>query len=413
MRRAIMYARLQFKRTMRYAPFIFLITFILCLCLGLAFLMLNKANVSDENNKKIRVGIVGDMSESYLGFGLSALQSFDSSRFSLEIVEMDETTAREELKAGELAGFVIIPEGFVEEAVRGNVGRLNFVCVESTVDIIMIFKQEVLDLISRLVVESQNGVYGAQKIVIDYDLETVDVWDVTNSLMAEYVMLIFNRSNAAKVEIIGVSDNLSFEGYMFSGITVLLLLLCGIFCCSLFIKRDMAFPKLMNANRCMPWVQVLGEYSAFLAMMLVNVAVLSLGLIFGAREVLSFIDELEGIGVMEMLGVIIKFIPAIVAITALQFVLYELSSSVVSGVLLQFVCAMGLAYVSGCFYPISFFPKSIQMLSAVTPSGIARSYLSALISGESLLVEPLVLILYSFALLFAAVAIRSYRIKRD
>ena len=81
MRRAIMYARLQFKRTMRYAPFIFLITFILCLCLGLAFLMLNKANVSDENNQKIRVGIVGDMSESYLGFGLSALQSFDSSRF--------------------------------------------------------------------------------------------------------------------------------------------------------------------------------------------------------------------------------------------------------------------------------------------------------------------------------------------
>ena len=411
MKRALKYAHLQLKRAIRHAPFVFLITLVLCLCLGLLFVMLNQSKASSQNNKKLRIGIVGEISESYLGFGVSAIQSLDSSRFMLELEEMDEESAKSELADGNLVGYVVIPEGFVEEAMRGRVGKLTFVSTDSAIDMVTVFKQEVLEFISCLLVESQNGVYAAGEIVVDLELRSVGASNVMDELMMEYVMLIFNRSNATALEIIGVSDSLSFAGYMFSGITVFLLLLCGISCASLFIKRDMALQKLMNANRCSSFAQVLGEYSAFFLIMCANVVAMMLILLLGARDVFSLIPECSKMATVDIIILVIRFIPAIIAISALQFLLFELSSSIVSGVLMQFVCAVGLAYVSGCFYPISFFPKGIQALSVFTPSGIARKYLSEIIFGGDAVASFFALIVYAMALLLVAVAVRRYRIK--
>jgi ABC-type uncharacterized transport system permease subunit len=125
----------------------------------------------------------------------------------------------------------------------------------------------------------------------------------------------------------------------------------------------------------------------------------------------ALIPELDGMSGGGAIMIFVKFIPAVLAVTALQFLLYELTDSVVSGVLLQFVCAIGLSYISGCFYPISFFPRSIQLLSSVMPSGIARGYLSALISGAECGGELAALMAYTVILLGVAALTRHRRIK--
>ena len=156
--------------------------------------------------------------------------------------------------------------------------------------------------------------------------------------------------------------------------------------------------------------QITSEYAAYLFLMLINTAVLFCVLVIGSGEAVAIIPELAGFTISKALSVFVQFIPAIIAITSLQFLLYELTNSIVSGVLLQVICAIGLAYVSGCLYPISFFPKSIQTLSALTPTGMAREHLSSLISGKTEILSALILVGYATVLIGIAALVRSRRI---
>ena len=250
-----------------------------------------------------------------------------------------------------------------------------------------------------------------QDIILENKVDISKYMHHTNTLMASYVSMILSRSSALDCQVIGISDKLSFGGYMFSGLSVLLLLICGITCCPLFAGRDMALPRLLSANRISPLSQILSEYGAYLCLTILNMLPIVALLMLFSGGAAALIPELDGISTPDAVLIFVKFIPAVLAVTALQFLLYELTDSVVSGVLLQFVCAIGLSYISGCFYPISFFPKSIQVLSSVMPSGIARGYLSALISGAECGGELAALMAYTVILLGFAALTRHRRIK--
>ncbi len=412
MRRFCVYTSLQIKRILHYVPFVFLVTLVICLSLTLALVTLINDDNSAADQKKIGIGIVGDFENSYLGLGLSALTSFDSSRFFLDIAEFDEADASEKLLDGEIYGYVVIPEGFVDDAMHGNVGKLRFVTTDTTVDIINILKHEVLELISCVLVESQNGIYGMQDALLRHGVSHNKVMDVTNQMAVEYMGLILNRSNALELEVIGVSDGLSFGGYLLSGFCVLMMLLSGIVCCPLFVCQDYTFPKLMSANRYGTWIQTAGEYLSFFLAMAINTTSLLLLMMLGTGSVSQVVPELAGRGIAHILLLLVKFIPAIALITAMQYLLYQLSDSVVSGVLMQFVSAVLLGYVSGCFYPISFFPKALRLVSDALPSGMVRGYFSSLVTGNASLRQILAILTYTAILLVLSGLIRYRRIKK-
>jgi len=410
MKKGLIYAYLQLKRTARYLPFVLLITLLLCLSLSIAVNALVASDSGKEEKQKLKVGVVGEFADSYFDFGVSALQSLDSSRFTIDILQMPEQEARQRLASGELAGFVLDPEGYIIDAVTGEVGQLTFVTNQTGIDMVTLFKDEVLKLVACLVVESQKGVYSVEDIIVDYQVTGKDIMDHVTALSTGYIGVIFNRSNAIQTKVIGVSDGLSFGGYMFSGITILLLLLSGISFCPLFIRQDMSLSKLLRANRYAPVLQILGEYGAFFTAMLLNGLLLLLGMFFGLGEIAAVIPELADGGFSFCIALAGKLIPAIFAITAMQFLFFELVDSVVSGVLLQFLGTMGLAYISGCLYPIQFFPETVRTVALVTPPGLARSYFASLLSGAGggMLAA---LIACGLVLLGAAVLLRRRRIR--
>ena len=75
----------------------------------------------------------------------------------------------------------------------------------------------------------------------------------------------------------------------------------------------------------------------------------------------------------------------------------------VSFVLLQFFLSTALCFVSGCMYPVYFFPVSVQRVAAWLPAGLARSQLASCITGEND-VQTLLLLL-AYALVFSIVGI--------
>ena len=410
MKKGLIYGYLQLKRTAKCLPFILLVTLILCLSLSVAMRGLVDTDSGKAENQKIKIGVVGEFADGYFEFGVSALQTMDSSRFAIELLELTEEEARRALAAGELVGFVLVPEGYIIDAETGEVEKLSFVTNQTGIDIFTLFKEEVLKLVGCLVVESQKGVYGMEDILVDFQVVGKDPLDHVTALTTGYVGVIFNRGNAIQTEVIGISDGLSFGGYLFSGITVLLLLLSGISCCPIFIRRDMALPKLLRASRYNGLWQVVGEYSAFFCAMLLNGLLLLFGVFFGLGESIGSIPELAG-GLAAYAVLAIKLLPVFLTITAMQFLLFELVDSVVSGVLLQFLSAMGLAYISGCLYPIGFFPETVRAIAYVTPSGLARSYFASLLTGGKSGTLCLGLVAYALLLLGAAVLLRCRRIR--
>ena len=97
------YLRLQIKRAFKIYPSILIITLLTLANIVLTTTVILHQN-SNKGQTKIQLGIVGDTSESYLGIGINALQSFDSSRFSINFIEMDEETAKKSLINREISG---------------------------------------------------------------------------------------------------------------------------------------------------------------------------------------------------------------------------------------------------------------------------------------------------------------------
>ena len=73
----------------------------------------------------------------------------------------------------------------------------------------------------------------------------------------------------------------------------------------------------------------------------------------------------------------LRLLAAAVLAGAMHFFLYELASGVVQSVLLQFLTAVALGYVSGCLYPLRFFPEAMQRVGQWLPPGCAIAFLGA------------------------------------
>ena len=81
------------------------------------------------------------------------------------------------------------------------------------------------------------------------------------------------------------------------------------------------------------------------------------------------------------------------------------------GVLLHFFGTLTLCFVSGCMYPVYFFPVALQKVSAYLPTGLARAQLSSCITGKTEFLTGLLLILYGILFLLLSVLLTRKRLR--
>ena len=411
MKRFTSYFRLQFKRSMKLFPTVLTVSVILML--AVAVLLIGVVN-SDRNSlekKKFNIGIVGDTSESYLGLGIAAVETLDSSNMAINFLELGEKEAKRSLEAGTLNAYVIIPEGFVEAAVRGDIKKITFVTTPGSVGFTSILKNEIAELISELLVHSQKAIYATGDLMKDNGLKNRS--ETMDEMAIEYFSLILKRSDMYKTEIAGVSDSLSLGGYFVCGLPIFFLLIWGISCCFLFKSKSEALSQILSTKGCKSFCQVTAEYLAYLLLMLVTVALILLPVLFFVPALSSFIPEFAEVSPAYLISFAVQLIPCIVLISAVQFLIYEAVPGMITSVLVQFVGAVVLSYLGGCIYPISFFPDVIAKVSDYTPGGIARSFMTSFLSGNDRLLSAILMLCWFVVIYTAAVAIRSARIRRD
>ncbi|MBQ7922007.1 MAG: ABC transporter permease [Clostridia bacterium] len=391
---------LQMKRVGKILPAVCLFTLVLCIGIGGLLYALVAENENDEKNIRFRIGVVGDTNESYLGFGISALQTLDSSRHTIEFAELTETEARTQLKDGTLDAYIVIPEDFVSAIVHGEVRQLQYVTTPQAADFSTLIRDELLDTVSVMLIESQKGLYGFIDAVDQ--VKAADRGEHLDRLNRQYFSMILSRDALCEVEIIGTVGGASLMGSLFCGLAVFYILLSGISFCAFFIRREKSLSCILRAAGMPVPVQIFCEYGAYVCG-LFAVTVLPILLLCCTDAPAAWIPEWDAeytaVFVCSTAGVML-------CLAAMQFCLYELSSGVTGSILVQFIVSLAMAYVSGCLYPVYFFPETVQKISPWLPAGAAQNCLASALTGENAGVQWLVLLLYAAVFLGIAVLVR-------
>lgn len=410
MKRVFGYFRLQLKRYLRLLPIVLLLSAILLGAVGLAFFGMFSDSGSDEQNSLLKIGLVADEEDTYMDVALNALQSLDSSRFSLatEIIA-DESTASDMLRRGELVAYLVFPDNFITEAIRGNVNKIVCVTAGGAVDFGSRAANELMHTVTEMVANAQKSVFGFENAAIADGLERQQAYRLGDALAMEAISLILRRELSYHIDEIGSAGTNRIGDPLVCGMLVLLLMLWGITCCTAFTGRSRTLSRVLSAKGTGAAAQVLGEYAAYLILMTAVIAVFA-AVIAAVSPLLPAISLLEQYDFGRLIpGLMI----VVLTVSAMQFFLYEVTGGPVSSALLQFFCAMGMGYVSGCIYPAYFFPRAVQDAASLLPAWSCRVWLDELLAGRPSWATFAILAAYFAGFLILSVILRRVRNKRE
>lgn len=168
MRQTTAYFLAQLKRVARLLPGQIFVEAVVCVCAGVLALLLIAQGADAAAGKRYRIGMVGDLSDSYLGFGIAAVQEMDDSRFMIELVPMSEQEAEAAFRRGELYAVMRVPEGLLESIVYGeNDKYVTYTAAQGQQGLGTMVMGEITDLASTLVTCSQSAIYAMQRVLAD------------------------------------------------------------------------------------------------------------------------------------------------------------------------------------------------------------------------------------------------------
>lgn len=393
----------QLKRALKLAPAQLAADLLVCACAGILAYLLVAQGVLAAGGTRYRIGMVGDLSDSYLGFGIAALQEMDDSRFMIELVGMSEEEAEKAFSRGELYAVMRVPDDLLESIVSGdNDSLITYTATEGRKGLGTMVMGEITDIASSLVTSSQSAIYAMQRVLIDQG-RGEEVGRETDRLNLLLINLVLSRNGFEEVELLGYADGLSMELYYFCSAILLFLLFAGLLNCAFFGRRSAALAPFLKARGVGAFRQILGEYLAYFCLVLMDIFCLSLPLAFALERAFIVIPEWEGMGASPFWEVLRLFIPVAAMFAALQFFLYEAAEGIVNGILLQFLCGVGLGYLSGYFYPSVFFPERMRMIGGVLPSGAAARCVEEGIFGRASV--GAVVFVFAYLVLFFALAV--------
>ena len=389
------YMLLRSKQLIRLLPRILLAAVVLALTVAVLGGLVIQHWENGEDHQKFRVALCGTQEDPLIQVGILALESLDQTRFSVEILTMEEEEALQELESGRIEAYVRIPEGFQKRALSGDVPILTYVTAAGSTGVEAVFQQEVTRVIEKILLTAQKGSYGGYYAVYDNGYPEKAL-EVLNGLCIEYVELALVRGNGARVDILGVGDGLDLKEYLVCGLTVVLLCLLCLPFAPMLIQRDVAINRLLMTGGVSASAQSLGEYGVFFS------GLLALALIIGVP-----LQHLCGV----KLGVW-QWIPVVMMVSAVSFFAFSLTKEWISGLLLQFLAVCGMCFLSGCMYPDYFFPDAIQKAGQWLPTGLCRGYFADCILGRSSWETLLAICLLWLVLVGVAMWIRSNRTLR-
>ena len=370
--------RLQARRALRHLPFVLAVTLLLAAAALLLGMLIGDSRKNADDQQKVEIGVVGETDSNYLRMGLAVMETVDTSGYSIDFTIMDEREAEAGLRSGRLVAYIRVPEGFARKL--GTREQVAVTCVTFTdsADVGTRLIDDLAGSVGDLLLGAQNAIFGMDDYMDRYAPE-VDQNAVIDRLQDGYTNSLLNRSSLLRVETVGYGENESFFGYFLCALLTFFLTLWGMSAAPLFSRRSGELAGLLTLRGLSPAGQVLAELLAFAGLMVCSTAPLlcAVPALFGAA---AGVPEFTGLSAGALLLRALWALPVGMMLASLSFFLYELVPTGVTSVLLQFLTALGMSYLSGCLYPASFFPDGLRTFGELLPAGVARRTFSSVLS---------------------------------
>lgn len=383
MNRFIIYTILRLKTVLKIFPSMCIMTLLLCLSLGGMLYLQSARSLSiaeGDEDATVSIGISGVGSDGAFAAAFPALLKLDSSRSEVSFILYD--TKKEAVNAvrkNQIIAAIDIPDGVISNLLAGDMDQMTLIVPASSAGLEALIMRE----LSRAVSVILGSMNSAGKTLGDYyavsgtaDPDVVN--DAKTDLLLTSMQDMLHRKHMFKVRYVPSQQQLSVESFYLVSMVFLLILLTGVMCAGSFIRSDYSLARLLNLRRLGALKQILSEYISLVAL-LVCLSALFLPLIGAALSRMPITFSAFGLtGDRFLKGFLLfglKTIPVILLAAAVDLLLYELSETLITGVLLQFLVMIALAYLSGVFYTMEMMPESLKTLQKFLPTGQAILYL--------------------------------------
>ncbi len=407
------YLLLQSKRTVRNLGRIMAFVCALLVALGAVAMVMQTSHDSAENRQFVSVGVVGAADDPLMKIVFTVLEDMDEARFTVSFRRCEsEEEAGKLVEQGEINAYLLIPDDFSHAFLYGEDKKLTYVLDAGAVSMGAALTREVFAVLSSYVTETKTGIFAACRYAEDMGYTADEVDALNLDMTMAYMMRIAERNALAAVEELGVGG-LSMGSYYLCGMTVVFLMLLGIACCQLRVRRNDQLPRLLSCRGVGAFGQVTAEYLPQLLLSVLSLAIPAVIVGLVAQKTVIPLKEIEYWILADYLRLVMRMLPAVFALTALQFVLYEAVSGTVSSLLLQFGVTAVLCYICGCFYPLSFFPETVQKIASVLPARLCFTYMEGLITGQASAAALLGCLVWGVTMLTLTVCIRQLRLQKE
>ena len=395
------YFFLQLKRSFKTLPFLAFSILIMLFCIAVVITGFVGKNKNSEDKQRFKIGLTGDLNSQYIDIGLVALQNFDDTRFAMELIKIEtENEAKNLMYKGEISAYVVFPPEFIEKALRGDIEKITYVTSTGSQNIVTMFKSEITQFVTDLVVYSQKGAYAISDVGDDYRIKNVNKH--FTRLSKNYAKLAFQRSALCLLEELGISSGIGVTEYYVCSVCVIFLSLIGMAFVTVYVSDDHSLNGLLASKGHPISMQVLCEALSHFLALLILMAII----IFLILGILVYLDLKFPYDSYILYSLLLRSVVVAFMISTFNILMFAISGNLVTSVLFYFLGSVGQCYISGCFYPVYALPEILQKASDYFPYGIAREYLEGAFLYHDKLPQLLGIVGYSFVFLLFAVFVR-------
>ena len=407
------YLIIQYKRIFKLLPGIVAMILVIAALLGAAGIALMYSDAYKEEQQRYKLGVVGDTDDEMISLGVYMIGTLDESRYMIELVQFDdEEAARDAMRSAEVSAYIVITDEFSDALnAMTNDKKLKYYATSGQKGISNVMMDEIASIATNIIVYSETGICTVRQLMKEQGYDKAYRHEKIDELFMVYIASLMVRTNVAEITELGLSDGLSTPAYYFSGILAFFMMLLSFCAISFFLGQKNAQYKFMSAKGITAPHQIAGEYIPFLSINVLCTAI-TLGVIFTVMGMGIFsMEEFAKGYVSDYIGFGIKLIPVCIMFSALGFMIFEILIGVINKILVAFMLYIGMGYVSGYFYPKTFFPGLVQRIGEIIPSGVAFRYIGQILTGGHWGLSCLWMFGYTVVFLVVATALRQQKIR--
>ncbi len=390
------YLIVQIKRLLRVLPVVVLFNFIMMI--GICAIFALRVGIQEQDERKIGVGIVGNIDNKYMKLGVEMLNNMDSSRVSIKFESMDDSEAKKALREGQIIGYFKIDRDFIDGLENGE--NRPIVYVSSNGGLMSELSKELASIFSVLIIDSERVIYAADEYLVDHP-----VYDRVSANTEFNMWLIKNvlaRGKIYDVENISVMGNISaIDGYV-CGIITLFIMLSGVGLSGLLSRDKVSMLRVLKSKGLSYMSSIICELIISTIYVMISMLILIGGFIivksFLLEKSLLSIDSFEFVS-----GILIVSI----MFASMHIFIYELIDQRVVAVLIEILLGISLGYIGGCIYPLSVFPDLIQKVAIFLPSGAGMKLLISGMDYNINIMAITVLIIYTIMFIGGGYVLRN------